>query len=179
MGDSKLGVGSKVEHPKFGLGVICNLYNDFYKIYFSTLDEVKGIAREYDGLEVIEKSAMAVPAIEMRDIENAVETILVKYSDKNPPVELASKWLGGTVSFNPGSTDLQSKEVPVKTFFSKIISVREKLRVLEQNINNHDKLDEADKLQLQQYVSRAYGSLTTFNVLFAQKEDHFKGMGKS
>ncbi|MGB1018740.1 MAG: hypothetical protein ACPGVH_06700, partial [Chitinophagales bacterium] len=59
------------------------------------------------------------------------------------------------------------------------ISVREKLRVLEQNINNHTKLDEADKLHLQQYISRAYGSLTTFNVLFSEKEDHFKGMGKS
>lgn len=179
MGDSKLGIGSKIEHPKFGLGVVCNIDNDFYKIYFTSLDEVKSIARDFEGLEVIEKSEMAVPAIELRDVENALETILLKYSDKTRPVELASKWLNGTLTFNPGSPDLQGKEVPIRTFFSKIISVRERLRVLEQNINNHDKLDETDKVQLQQYISRAYGSLTTFNILFAQKEDHFKGLGKS
>jgi len=73
---------------------------------------------------------------------------------------------------------MQGKEIPIRTFFNKIIMVRERLRVLEQNINNHEKLDEADKLHLQQYLTRAYGSLTTFNVLFSEKEDHFKGAGK-
>lgn len=179
MGDSKLGIGSKINHPKFGLGVICNLDNSYYRIYFATLDEVKSIDREFDGLEVIDKIAAEIPAIEVRDIEKAVEAIFLKYTDKTQVVELASKWLNGTVEMKPGSSDLQGKEVPIRIFFNKIISVREKLRVLEQNINNHSSLDEAEKVHLQQYITKAYGSLTTFNILFAQKEDYFKGSGKS
>jgi hypothetical protein len=178
MGDTKLGIGSKINHPKFGLGVICNLDKDFYKIYFSSLDEVKAIARDFDGLEIVEKMASEAPSIELRDIEKAVEAIYIKYIDQAKPVELASKWLNGIMEMKPGSTDLQGKEVPIRVFFNKIISVREKLRVLEQNINNHESLDEAEKLHLQQYISKAYGSLTTFNILFAQKEDYFKGAGK-
>jgi len=178
MGDSKLGVGSKINHAKFGLGVICNLDNDFYKIYFSTLDEVKAIARDYVGLEVVEKVADEAPSIELRDIEKAVEAVFLKYTEKNQIVELSGKWLNGTLEMKPGSSDLQGKEVPIRVFYNKIISVREKLRVLEQNINNHERLDEAEKLHLQQYITKAYGSLTTFNILFAQKEDYFKGSGK-
>lgn len=176
MGDNKLGIGSKIKHPKFGLGVICNLSNDYYKIYFATLDELKEIDREFEGLEVVDKIATEVPAIEIKDIEKAVEAVMLKYADTNKPLALASKWVGGTVEIKPGDTDLQSKEISTRTFFSKIISVRERLRVLEQNINNHEKLDEADKIHLQQYISRAYGSLTTFNILFSNKEDQFKGM---
>lgn len=176
MGDNQLGIGSKVKHPKFGLGVICNLSTHYYKIYFSTQDELKELDRDFEGLEVVDKIAAEVPAIEIRDIEKAVEAVMLKYAENNKPLALASKWVGGTVLIKPGDTDLQSKEIPTRTFFSKIIAVREKLRVLEQNINNHEKLDEADKIHLQQYISRAYGSLTTFNVLFANKEDQFKGM---
>jgi len=73
----------------------------------------------------------------------------------------------------PGEEDLQSKEIPIDTFFHKIVMVRDRLRVLEQNINSHEKLSDSDKVHLQQYVSRIYGSLTTFNILFAKKEDHF------
>jgi len=177
MSNNKLGIGSKIKHPKFGLGVICNLNNDFYKIYFSTLDEIKEIAQDFEGLEVVEKIEPAITPISIYDIENAVEKIMLKYTDQNKPLTIASKWIGGTVEIKPGDTEMQSKVIPTKTFFSKIISVREKLRVLEQNINKHDKLDEAEKIHLQQYISRAYGSLTTFNILFADKENHFKGMG--
>ena len=177
MGNNKLGIGSKVKHPKFGLGVICNLSDSYYKIYFSTQDELRQIDRDFEGLEVVDKIAAEVPAIELRDVEKAVEAVMLKYADNNKPIALASKWVGGTIEIKPGDSELQSKVIPTRTFFSKVISVREKLRVLEQNINNHDKLDEADKLHLQQYISRAYGSLTTFNILFADKEDQFKGMG--
>ncbi|MCD8528659.1 MAG: hypothetical protein LRY27_01470 [Chitinophagales bacterium] len=118
-----------------------------------------------------------MPPLDIKDIEKALENVLARTSGGAKPIPLGSKWIGGTIEMKPGSTDLQSKEVPIRTFFNKIISVREKLRVLEQNINNHNKLDEADKLHLQQYISRAYGSLTTFNVLFADKDDHFVGTG--
>lgn len=175
----KLGIGSKISHPKFGLGVVCNLDMDFYKIYFSTQDEVKAIARDFAGLELVEKIAAETPTIEIRDIEQAIEAIYLKYSDKTKSVELAGKWLNGTLEMKPSSSDLQAKEVPIRVFFNKIISVREKLRVLEQNINNHTSLNEEEKIHLQQYITKAYGSLTTFNILFAQKEDYFKGAGKS
>ena len=90
-------------------------------------------------------------------------------------IPVGQKWEGGTVVLKPGNDSMQPKEIPLETFFKKIVMVRERLRVLEQRINNHDKLEEADKLELQQYLTRAYGSLTTFNVLFADKGDHFVG----
>lgn len=90
-------------------------------------------------------------------------------------IPVGAKWAGGSVVLKPGSDSMQPKEIPLEAFFKKIVMVRERLRVLEQRINNHIKLDEADKLELQQYLTRAYGSLTTFNVLFADKEDHFVG----
>lgn len=179
MGDFELGIGSKVKHPKFGLGVICNLDSQFYKIYFTATDALKQIDRSFGGLEVVDKVTLDTPPLALTDIESALEQVFLKYTEKTRPVQLANKWLGGTITLKPGDNELQGKEIPIQSFFSKIVSVREKLRVLEQNVNNHDKLDEADKLQLQQYISRAYGSLTTFNVLFAQKEDYFTGTGKS
>jgi hypothetical protein len=177
MGDSKLGIGSKIEHPKFGLGIICHLDSAYYKIYFSSLDEVKSIDRSFDGLQVVEKIAADVPSIELKDIEKAVENVMLKFNDSGKPIPLASKWIGGTIEFKPGSSDLQGKELPIRTFFNKIIMLRERLRVLEQNINNHEKLDDADKIHLQQYITRSYGSLTTFNILFNDKDDYFKGTG--
>jgi len=78
----------------------------------------------------------------------------------------------------PKDTDLSVKETPIDTFFHKIVMVRDRLRVLEQSINSHKVLDDQDKANLQQYITRIYGSLTTFNVLFRDKEQHFKGEGK-
>ncbi|MCB9255771.1 MAG: hypothetical protein H6579_01425 [Chitinophagales bacterium] len=178
MGDSKLGIGSRVNHPKYGLGVVCNLDSRFYKIYFSTQDECKEIAREFEALDVVEKIDAPANSIGLEDIEKAVENVMLKFSDAGKVIPLANKWINGTLEIKAASSDLQSKEIPIRTFFNKIIMVRERLRVLEQNINNHEKLDEADKLHLQQYISRAYGSLTTFNVLFNDKNDYFKGTGK-
>lgn len=88
-------------------------------------------------------------------------------------VEMGKKWEGGTIQLNPGNSELQSKEIPIDTFFKKIIMVRDKLRVLEAKLNSSDSLSSADKIEMQQYVSRAYGSLTSFNILFSNKEDQF------
>jgi hypothetical protein len=89
---------------------------------------------------------------------------------------MAPKFDGGTLVLQPGDTSLQAKEIPIDAFFKKITSVREKLRVLEQKINNHKNLEETEKADLQLYITRCYGSLTTFNVLFKEEEDRFVGV---
>jgi hypothetical protein len=89
--------------------------------------------------------------------------------------ELAGKWEGGEMVLKAGKEGLQDKRVPIEALFRKIVMIRDKLRVLEQRINSHPKLGDDDKLQLQQYVTGCYGSLTTFNVLFASRDDQFVG----
>jgi hypothetical protein len=92
--------------------------------------------------------------------------------------ELGGRWEGGELVLRPGKPGLQEKRVPIEAFFKKIVMVRDRLRVLEQRINAHDHLSAAEKVQMQQYVTGCYGSLTTFNVLFATKEDQFVGAGR-
>jgi hypothetical protein len=88
---------------------------------------------------------------------------------------MGQKWTGGTMILKPGDSSLKSKEVPIETFFSKIVMLRDRLRVLEQRVNSHEKLTDEDKVNMQQYITRCYGSLTTFNVLFRFQTDHFTG----
>ena len=88
---------------------------------------------------------------------------------------MADKWVGGTLVMRPGKPGVQEKEVPIDAFYHKIIMLRDRLRVLEQQINSHEKLTEPEKIQLQQYITRCYGSLTTFNILFKDKDDYFVG----
>ncbi len=102
------------------------------------------------------------------------EVIDEELSLRRPPA-MARKWEGGALVLQPADKSLQPKEIPLETFFKKIISVREKLRVLEQKINNHAALTLEDKLEMQQLISRAYGSLTTFNALFRDEEEFFVG----
>ncbi|MFO0580921.1 MAG: hypothetical protein U0229_01470 [Anaeromyxobacter sp.] len=91
------------------------------------------------------------------------------------PVPLAPKWEGGSVVLKPGDPGTQPKEIPLDSLFHKIVMIRDRLRVLEQKVNGHDKLSDAEKVELQQYVTRCYGSLTTFNVLFRDERDRFVG----
>jgi len=90
-------------------------------------------------------------------------------------IDLGGRWQGGEVILKPGKEGTQEKRVPIEAFFHKIVMVRDKLRVLEQRINAHPKLDDEEKVQMQQYVTHCYGSLTTFNVLFGDKDDGFVG----
>jgi hypothetical protein len=90
-------------------------------------------------------------------------------------VELGERWQGGEVVLIPGKQGTAEKRIPIDSLFRKVVLIREKLRVLEQKINNHDKLSDEDRVQLQQYLTQCYGSLTTFNALFRSKDDYFTG----
>src|SRR5512146_1286355 len=90
-------------------------------------------------------------------------------------VRLAPKWEGGTVVLKPGDAQTQPKELPIDALLHKVVMIRDRLRVLEQRINAHEKLTDAEKVEMQQYVTRCYGSLTTFNVLFREERDRFVG----
>ena len=92
-------------------------------------------------------------------------------------VDFAPRWSGGKIVLHPQDESLQSKEIPIDTFFHKIVMIRDKLRVMEQKVNS-SKLSDAEKVELQQYITKVYGSLTTFNVLFRDKEEQFRGSSK-
>ncbi len=170
----KSGVGAKINHPSFGEGVIFGYDEDVYRVYFKDVGE-KEIAKDFDGYEVIEEPIIKDKSIDLSDVIDAVQNVFDQYYDVSEIVELGDKWDGGTMILQPSNDDLKSKEVPIETFFHKIVMVRDRLRVLEQNINAHKKLSDEDKVNLQQYISRIYGSLTTFNVLFKNKSQYFVG----
>ena len=88
----------------------------------------------------------------------------------------SDKWRGGHLVLRPGSAGLQEKSWPIETFFHKVVMLRNRLRTLEQQVNASN-LSEADKVKLQSYISGCYGTLTSFNVLFADDDDQFKGSG--
>lgn len=90
-------------------------------------------------------------------------------------IRLSGRFEGGTLILRPGKTDTQEKAIPIEVFFHKITMVRDRLRVLEQRINSHPKLGAEDRVELQQYITRIYGSLTSFNVLFKDKDHWFIG----
>ncbi|PCJ80220.1 MAG: hypothetical protein COA49_09575 [Bacteroidetes bacterium] len=178
-----IGIGAKIEHPSFGEGVIFGKEGDFYRVYFKDLGE-KELGIDYDGYNIIEPSKGESPQPDVTDIIEAINHVfdeklsaLTSYIEP-APIQIGEKWMGGVMTLSPEDSELQSKEIPIETFFHKIVMVRDRLRVLEQQINSDEKLNDADKVKLQQYITRIYGSLTTFNVLFKYKEDSFSGEKK-
>jgi hypothetical protein len=174
MSENELGIGSRVRHPEFGEGVVINVKPRTYLIVFINRGKIE-VSRSYTSLEVVEQVETDEGQVSLADVERILTGIIKKHSDIQETVQIGPKWTGGKMILQPGNTALKGKEVPIETFFSKIIMLRDRLRVMEQRINAHDKLTEEDKVNLQQYLTRIYGSLTTFNVLFKDDEDYFVG----
>jgi hypothetical protein len=113
----------------------------------------------------------------MDDKQELLQLMSIALEDWFGPAHanLGQRWRGGTLVLKPENPALQAKEIPIEALFHKVVMLRESLRVLEQRLNNHPKLDDEDRVQLQQYITRVYGTLTTFNVLFRDDEDKFVG----
>lgn len=172
MSDQILGIGSRVNHPAFGDGVIIYVDVAAYKVCFMQFG-IKHVGKDYQSWTIIE----AVPAVEsvsFSEAEKSLMKILRHFSDITEQVPLGDKWLGGTMILKPKDDALKEKEIPIDGFFHKIVMVRDRLRVMEQRINA-SKLEDEEKVNLQQYITRIYGSLTTFNILFKEKEHQFVG----
>ena len=168
-----LGIGSRVRHPQYGAGVVIQVSTDAYEITFIE-HGTKQILRSFEGLEIIEAAETPPDMASWERIEKSLVRMLRRFSDIQETVPLGNRWSGGKVVIHPGDPGLQAKEVPIDAFFHKIVMVRDRLRVMEAKINA-SKLTDEDKVELQQYITRIYGSLTTFNVLFRNKEDQFIG----
>ena len=168
-----LGIGSRVRHPAFGDGVVIRLHKVAYEVCFM-LYGIKQVGREYEKWEIIE-AMPAAEGVSFSEAEKSLIKILRSFSDITEEVPLGNRWEGGIMILKPGDETLKDKEIPIETFFHKIVMVRDRLRVMEQRINSSSNLSDEEKVNLQQYITRIYGSLTTFNVLFKYKEDGFVG----
>jgi hypothetical protein len=172
-----LRIGMRVSHPRYGVGVVKALTQHTADITFDDAPRTLDPA----GSELVS----AEPSVTLRELDVPLDSLIrdvaqsvvdaLGFEKGDQLVEgLANRWQKGTLVIQSADTSLQPKEVPLETFFHKIVMIRNNLRVLEQKVNANDKLSDADKFDLQQYITRCYGSLTTFNVLFKNKEDQFK-----
>jgi hypothetical protein len=171
-----LHIGMNVRHPQYGLGVVKSITETTADIQFT--DGRRQVAPEQGGLQPAEPQ-MAASGLEMplkqfvaQTVAAAVESLGLQKPDAVVD-KLGARWHGGRLVMHPADPALQAKEVPLEIFFHKIVMVRNNLRVLEQKINAHEKLTDGEKVEMQQYITRSQGSLTTFNILFKEKEDQF------
>lgn len=171
--------GNRVKHDLYGEGTVTGVEANIIKINFKTRGELDLSRRTAsDVLLILDDEDDAIEEKEtytVSEIEKAFIKVIERYSDVQQTVPLGDKWVGGTMILKPGSDSLKSKEIPIDTFFHKIVMLRDRLRVLEQNINANTKLTDEEKVGMQQYITRCYGSLTTFNVLFKEPEHQFVG----
>lgn len=174
MSDRTIGIGSRIQHAKYGLGVITGVRLTTYLVTFmeAGLHEINQFDEQ---LEIIDAVEISSEIETLSEVEKSLLGILRKWGDVQELVPLGERWTGGTMILKPADNKFQSKEIPIEAFFHKIVILRDRLRVLEQNINSQSKLSDEDKVNLQQYITRIYGTLTTFNILFKSKDHQFIG----
>jgi hypothetical protein len=162
--------GDLVRHEQFGIGRVeeTSGYGENQKciVYFPRGDKKSYVAKGFFNLlSEAETSSYEMVRLAVREIRQ----------EELPAIEMADRWNAGELILKPKDPALASKSVPIEAFFHKIVMVRDRLRVMEQQINAHKGLSDEEKVDLQQYITRIYGSLTTFNLLFKKKEDYFVG----
>lgn len=169
----EIGIGSRINHKTFGVGVIIQIKYSSYTVTFIE-EGVKEISKDFSHFEVIDKTLPPNELVSLFDIEKSFMQIIQRYSDIQENVQLGNKWTGGSMILQPGDKNLKEKVIPIDAFFHKIVMIRDRMRTLEQRVNASNMTDE-EKVNIQQYITRVYGSLTSFNVLFKRSEDYFIG----
>jgi hypothetical protein len=174
MEETTLGIGTRLQHTLHGPGVIVGVKYATYLISFI-----------HHGIIEVDKTDPKLDDIQPENVSTEIETtsqmeksllkILRLWAEPSEIVKLGDRWEGGTMLLQPKDASLKPKELPIDIFFHKIVMARDRLRVLEQNINSNKKLTDEEKVNLQQYITRIYGSFTSFNVLFKNKEHWFVG----
>lgn len=174
MEQTTLGIGTRLQHTQFGPGVIVGVRYATYLISFIN-HGIKEVDKTDNSLDEIIPENVTVEVETVSDVERSLLKILRQWSDVTEVVPLGDRWIGGTMILQAADKTLKPKEIPINDFFHKIVMLRDRLRVLEQNINSSKNLSDEEKVNMQQYITRCYGSLTTFNVLFKNKEQWFVG----
>ena len=169
-----LGIGTRLQHTQYGPGVIVGVRYATYIISF-IYHGIKEIDKNDSNLEEIIPENVTEEVETHSDIEKSLLKILRLWGGITEVVPIGDRWQGGTMILQPADKSLKPKDIPIEAFFHKIVMLRDRLRVLEQQINAHKKLSDEEKVNLQQYITRIYGSLTSFNVLFRNKEQWFVG----
>lgn len=169
-----LGIGTRLQHSHFGPGVIVGIRYATYLISFIN-HGIKEVDKADDKLDEIIPENVTEEIETHSDVEKSLLKILRLWGGLSEIVPLGDRWKGGMMLLQPADKTQKPKEVPIEGFFHKVVMLRDRLRVLEQQINAHKQLSDEDKVNLQQYITRIYGSLTTFNVLFKNKEQWFVG----
>jgi hypothetical protein len=174
MDQTTLGIGTRLQHTQHGPGVIVGIKYATYLISFINVG-IKEIDKTDTSLEEIIPENVSAEVETTSETEKSLLKILKMWGGITEHVPLGDKWIKGMMLLQPADKTLKPKEIPVEDFFHKIVMLRDRLRVLEQNINSSKNLSDEEKVNIQQYITRCYGSLTTFNVLFRNKEQHFVG----
>ncbi|OJU28706.1 MAG: hypothetical protein BGN92_06345 [Sphingobacteriales bacterium 41-5] len=174
MEQETLGIGTRLQHTMHGPGVIVGVKYATYLISFIH-DGVKEIDKNDSKLDEIIPENVTAEIETTSEVEKSLLKILRLWGGTAENVPLGHRWNSGTMVLQPADKSLKPKEIPVEDFFHKIVMLRDRLRVLEQNINSSKNLSDEEKINIQQYITRCYGTLTTFNVLFKEKEHWFVG----
>lgn len=174
MDQTTLGIGTRLQHTQHGPGVIVAIRYATYLISFINVG-VKEIDKTDINLEEIIPENVSAEVETQSETEKSLLKILKMWGGITETVPLGDRWIKGTMLLQPFDKSLKPKEIPIEDFFHKIVMLRDRLRVLEQNINSSKTLNDEEKVNIQQYITRCYGSLTTFNVLFKNKEQWFVG----